>query len=94
MREERILAAILYIGPAPGGAGEAPESGRILRLHSVDPCGAEILDRLVARLLAAHPAPWIFPRGLPDEPAVASLARLGFEPGRRFLRMAAAARPA
>lgn len=94
VREERILAAILYIGPAAGGAGEAPEGGRILRLQTVDPGGAERLDRLVARLIAEHPDPWIFPRGLPDEPAVASLARLGFEPGRRFLRMAAAARPA
>jgi len=87
--EERLAAAILYIGPSGG------EAGRILRLQGgegADPQGH--LDRLLARLLRRHPGGWIFPRALPGEPSVESLRRRGFAPAARFLRMAATARPA
>jgi ribosomal protein S18 acetylase RimI-like enzyme len=96
VREERIVAAILYIGPVAGPPWEAPPEGRILRLQAALPGddGGELLDRLVARQVAAHPGRWILPRGLPNEAGIATLKRLGFEPGGRFLRMAATARPA
>jgi len=89
VREERILGAILYIwGPDEGG------EGRLLRLQGSGPDAGLVMDRLLGRLLADHQGRWIFPRALPDEPATASLRRLGFQPAGQFLRMAAAARPA
>jgi GNAT superfamily N-acetyltransferase len=87
--EERLVATILYIAPSGG------EAGRILHLRGgvgADPHAAA--DRLLARLLRRHPGGWIFPRALPEEPAVAGLRRHGFAKAARFLRMAATARSA
>jgi len=89
VQEERIVAAILYIAPSDG------QEGRILQLRGTDGGEAQgSLDRLLMRLLQRHPGRWIFPRALPEEPAVESLWRQGFQPAARFLRMAATARPA
>ena len=87
---ERLAASILYMSPGPGG------EGRILRLAASDPAGGggEPLQRLLRGLLTSHPGTWIFPRALPSEPAVEALGGLGFAPGARFLRMAAAAQAA
>lgn len=87
--EERLAASILYMRPGTGG------EGRILRLAASDPAGAGAhLDLLLRGLLRRHPGPWVFPRALPFEPAVEALARYGFRPAARVLRMAAVAQPA
>jgi GNAT superfamily N-acetyltransferase len=87
--EERLAASILYMTSGPGG------EGRILRLAASDPvhAGAQ-LARLLRGLLQRQDGPWVFPRALPSEPAVEALARHGFHPAARVLRMAAVAQPA
>jgi len=87
--EERLAASILYMSPGTGG------EGRILRLAAADPVGAGAhLDLLLRGLLRRQGGPWVFPRALPSEPAVAVLERHGFRPAARVLRMAAVAQPA
>lgn len=87
---ERLAASILYMSSGPGG------EGRILWLAASDPSGAGLpqIQRLLRALLTGHPEAWVFPRAIPSEPAVEALRRLGFAPGARSLRMAAAAQAA